>query len=204
MAVTWDVFFPYIQPHVPGCPEMTITQHLQEAAADFCERSSVWRYDIEGDFTAPGVSDYPIYTPAKAALENVLALYLEGFLVSKVSDSSHHLSDQTTLGRPSAYSIYQDESIRFYPVPDDTYRFNGVGVLKPTLDATGIEEFIYNTHGRAIACGALAKLLLVPSKEWSNPELATYYNSKFAKAADDAKGRDEARGEVRVAPQRFA
>lgn len=203
MAVIWDTFYPYVQPHVPGCPEITIKLHLQEAAVDFCERSAVWRFDIEQDFTAKTLSDYEIFVPDNSLLENILVLYLGGVPLKKVVDSHHFRSSQSGLGRPRAYSLYQDASIRFYPTPDDKYTFDGVGVAKPTLDATGVEDFIYNTHGRAIACGALGKLLNIPGKEWTNPDLASYYTMKFAKAADDAMGRDMSRGEIRVRPQPF-
>lgn len=203
MAVVWSTFYPYVQPHVPGCPEITIEAHLQESAVDFCERSGVWRYDLESDFTSRNLSDYEIFLPNNTALENILVLYLDQFPLTKVVDSNHFMSSEAGTGRPSYYSIYQDTFVRFYPTPDDKYTFEGVVTLKPTLDATGVEDFIYNTHGRAIACGALSKLLYIPGKEWTNPELAAYYRMKFAKAADDALGRDMARGSMRVAARGF-
>ena len=78
MAVTWDSFYPYIQPHVPGCPEIVIQSHLQEAAAEYIGRSELWRFDIENDFTSKNTPDYEIDVPRGAVLENVLVLYLDG------------------------------------------------------------------------------------------------------------------------------
>ena len=38
MATTiWTSFYPYVQPYLPGCPEIVIESHLQETAADFID-----------------------------------------------------------------------------------------------------------------------------------------------------------------------
>ena len=203
MATLWSSFLPYIQPYVPGCPEIIIEAHLQEAAAEFCARSEVWRYDIEQDFTSKGTSDYEIDVPKKAVLENILVLYLNGSALSSVSDRHYDLPSTATSAAPCYYSIYQDSQIRFYPTPDKSYNFEGVGVLKPQLDATGVEDFIFQTHGRCISYGAIAKLAIIPGKEWSNPDIASYYQTKFHMEADIAKGRDTRRVNLRVKPAGF-
>ena len=104
---------------------------------------------------------------------------------------------------PSHYTIYQDTQIRFFPTPDKKYTFSGVGTLKPSLAATGVEDFIFETHGRSIACGAIYKLTSVPGKEWTNPEAAMYYKGEFYRHMDEAKGRDTRRVNLRVMAQGF-
>jgi hypothetical protein len=203
MAVSWEQFYPYVQPHVPGCPEIVVKAHLQEAAADFCARSEVWRYDIERDFTSRNTPDYEIEVPSGAVLENITALYINDGLIQKVSDRHVSTPSGAATGQPLYYSIYQDTQIKFYPTPDDTYTFEGAGVLKPRLNATGVEDFIFESHGRSISCGAIANLTIIPGKEWTNNELSMYYRAKFHKAADDAKGRDYRRVNLRVAPMGF-
>lgn len=203
MATLWSSFYPYIQPYVPGCPEIIMEAHLQEAAAEFCARSEVWRYDIEPDFTNKSTSDYEIDTPGSSVLENILVLYVDGNAISSVSDRHYDLPSTASMAAPAYYSIYQDTQIRFYPTPDKKYTFEGTGVLKPRLDATGVEDFIFQTHGRCISYGAIAKLSIIPGKEWSNPDLATYYQMKFHKEADAAKSRDTRRVNLRVRPAGF-
>lgn len=198
MAVTWASFYPYVQPHVPGCPEIVIENHLQEAAAEFCQISEVWRYDIDKDYTSKNTAEYDIEVPTRAILEDILVLYIDGLPCTRVSDKHFDFPSQTTTGRPSYFTIYQDTQVRFYPTPDAKYEFEGVGVLKPSLSATGVEEFIYETHGRSIACGAISKLAMIPGKEWTNPELAAYYKAKFYQHANDAKGRETRRVNLRV------
>ena len=199
MATPWATFFPYIQPYLTRCPEIVIKLHLQEAAAEFCARSEVWRVDIEEDFVYADCSDYTVDIPNLSVLENVLPLYLDGSLLPQVTDRYFSTSPNTTTGTPLKFSIYQDTMLRFYPTPDATYAFQGSAVLKPALTATGVEDYIYQSHGRAIARGAIGRVAGIPNKEWSNDQLSVVSTALFHKAADDAKGRDLHRAPLRVA-----
>lgn len=203
MAVTWASFYPYLQPHLPGCPELTIETYLQEAAAEFCANSHVWRYDIDKDFTSKNTSDYDIDVPTAAVLEDILVLYINGQPIKRVSDRHYDLPSTVENARPMSYSIYQDTQIRMYPTPDGKYEFEGVAVLKPSLKATGVEDFIYESYGRSIACGAIFRLAMIPGKEWTNPELGMYYKAEFYNHITKAKGRDTRRANLTAKPVGF-
>jgi hypothetical protein len=203
MAVLWDKFYPYIQPYLPGCPEVVIETHLKEAAADFFARSEIWRFDIDPDFTSASTKDYELDTPTNAVLENIYELLLDDQCITRISDRHVNISRFTTNGKPIYYAIYQDTSVRFYPTPDKKYTFSGIGVLKPSLAATGVEDWIYETYGRCISYGAISRLAEVPGKEWHNPELARYYRGKFDMDADMAKSRDYRRVNLRVGSRSF-
>jgi hypothetical protein len=203
-TVLWDKFYPYLQPYVSGCPEIVMEAHLQEAAAKFFERSEVWRFDIEKDFAVKNVADYAIFLPSsEAVLENVYEIVLDGRVIPRISDRHLKSTAVSTKACPKYYSIYQDASIKFYPTPDAKYEFTGSGVLKTKLTATGIEDWIFESHGRCIAYGAISQLTSVPNKEWSNPELSVYYNQKFLREADAAKTRDYRRVGMRVRGPNF-
>lgn len=204
MAKLWEQFYPHVQPFVPGCPEVVIDQHLLDAAADFCERSEVWKYNLDRDSTIAGLSEYTLDPPSGALIENVVALYLDGALLKRVSDLDFKDYPDRGNAKPTCFSVYEDQQVRFYPTPDKAYSFTGVCVLKPSLSATGVEDFIFETHRKTIACGAVASLAVIPGKEWSNPELSAYYTAKFHKAMDDAKGRDTRRANFRAKNVKFA
>jgi hypothetical protein len=207
MATAWASFYPYVQPHVPGCPEIVMESHLQEAAAEFCMLSEVWRFDIDPDFTSRNTADYEIDVPTNAILENILVLNLNGLPLKRVSDKYYTpLLDQDgkpVSGLPMYYMNLDDASIRLFPTPDKKYTFNGRAVLKPKLSATGIEDFLFETHGRCIAYGAIARLAAIPAKEWTNPELANYYRAKFVEDTSKARGRDTRRVNLRIQAQSF-
>lgn len=202
MAATWDRFLPYIQPYLPGCPEITIETHLREAAADFCSRSEVWEFDLDPDFTSRNTADYEIDVPTGAVLENILFLSIGGVTATRVS-SKYIDNTLGAKGAPGKYSVYQDTSIRMYPTPDGKYEFSGTAILRPSLTATGVEDFIFERYAREISCGAIYRLAEIPGKEWSNPDVALYHKMMFHKGADDAKNRATQRSNLRVAAVGF-
>lgn len=204
MAKTWENFFTLVQPHVSGCPEVVIENHLRQASVDFCERSEVWRRRLETDYTIQGVSDYELSVPNNALLENITSLFIDGLPARRVSDFNIENYPDTAEGRPQYFSMHEDAEVRLYPTPDARYSLKTDCVLKPGLEATGVEDFIFRTHRQCIAYGALGTLMIIPGKEWTNPELATYYSLKFNKSCDDAKGRDNRRSGMRVRYRNFA
>jgi len=206
MATTlWSAFYPYIQPYLPGCPEIVMESHLQESAAKFLERSEIWRFEIEKDFAVKNVADYPVFLPSsEAVLENIYELVVDGRQLKRITDKHLDSTRFAGAGCPTSYIIFQDTSIRFYPKPDKKYSYTGWGVLKTKLTAKGVEDWIFESHGRCISYGALGQLTSVPGKEWTNPELSMYYRMKFSKEADEAKSREYRRVATRVQSQDFA
>ena len=209
MATTiWTSFYPYVQPYLPGCPEIVIEAHLQETAADFCADSEVWRYTLDTDYTSANTRDYEIDVPTGSLLESILFLQVNGVPITHVSE--RHFSMMTNAdgtevkGTPTYFSIFEDASIRFYPTPSSKLTFNGLAILKPKLSATGVEGFIFDAHSRAIASGTIAKLAEIPGKEWSSPDLAMQHRVMYERCIAKAKGRDTRRVNLRVASMGFA
>lgn len=63
-----------------------------------------------------------------------------------------------------------------------TFTVKGLAVwvaLKPTLDATTIEDFIYEDYLEVIADGARGMLFGMAGQTWANGELATYYTRRY-------------------------
>ena len=84
-------------------------------------------------------------------------------------------------------------SIRLFPIPDERINLRLTGVLKPSRAATGVEDWIYETWADAIVSGTIARLALIPGKEWTDPGLAEINNRQYQKAVTHARIRD-ARG----------
>ena len=196
--VPYENLFKHVQPYVPGCPESIIVDHLAEAAATFCVGSEIWRFDIESETTLE--STYLIDIPTGAVLEDIVYLEVDGMALRRLSDKLAFTADE---GAPMAYAIYQDQNIRFYPTPDKAYTYQGIGVLKPALSSAGLEDFLYESHGRTIAYGALAKLLEIPGKEWANPMQAQLAFVQFRRGVDAAKMRDYRKVPMRPRARQF-
>jgi len=204
MAKRWEDFYKHVQPHVPGCPEVVIEQHLRDAAIDFCERSQVWVYQSPEFTTEAGQTDYFVEIESGALLDNILALSVDGLPINRIAPAHTPRDMAAPDQRPDRYYIFRGQEVRLLPAPDAAYTINATVALKPSLSSRGVPDFVFETHGRTIACGAIASLAVIPGKEWTNPDIANYYKGKFLREADDAAGLGVRRTNLRVRGSNFA
>lgn len=201
--VPYDRLFPLVRPYVEGCPEIVIEEHLAESARDFCVRSELWRYTTDSDSTLAGEELFEPDLPSGALLEDVLSITVDGEALRRVSDKYVHNHGDIDDDTPTHYSLYQEKYVKLHPIPDATYPVEATLVVKPSLDSQGIEDFLYNHHGRTIAYGAIALIAAIPSKEWSDIALAQMFRAKFLRETDAAKSRDYRKVPMRVRARPF-
>jgi len=67
------------------------------------------------------------------------------------------------------------------PMPDDEkdYEMRMFVALKPSRDAAGMDEFMFNELEDVIMHNALQHLLVLPETNWSDRELATYHAKQY-------------------------
>ena len=198
----YQEYVQFAQPHVPGCPEFVIEEHIAEAANKFCKKSYAWRQELAAQNTVVSVSDYVIPVPAGTTLEDVVHLEVDKAAQVRISDKDWQQVYGEVVTKPRWYALVQDTTLRMYPTPDAVYEYRGTLVLVPTLSATGAESFLFNNHARCIAYGAVATLKATPGKEWTDFEGAVFYKTKFQGGIDEARIRDNrgVRRQVRFQP----
>ena len=157
----------------------TIEDHLSEAAGMFCEKSKIWRVNLDDDTTIGGEPDYELDAPTGTKLVDILFMQIDEYNLHRVTDRLEEPS--TDLQKPDRFAVYSDKYVRFYDTPDSTYTFRAIVVIKPALGSKTIEDFIY---------GAVSRLLSIPGKEWSDPQGAAYYNQMFLDGIVEARTRD--------------
>jgi len=91
--------------------------------------------------------------------------------------------DEALEGARDPQIITQINANRFIvlPMPDDekTYEMRMFVALKPSRDADGMDEFIFNELEDVIMHNALQHLLVLPDTNWSDRELATYHAKQY-------------------------
>lgn len=95
------------------------------------------------------------------------------------------------------------------PLPDDekTYTMRMFYALKPTRDADGMDEAIFNELEEAILHSALQYLLVLPNVAWSDRELASYHAKQFLREMVERRARanlGNMRGTMRATAPKFA
>jgi hypothetical protein len=147
-----------IRRDVPGCPVPLIEDEVREAAIEFCRRTSIYTYDQTASVTA-GDSEVDIVVPDNTSL--VAVNYIE---VDESREYDLTVEDDTILFSSDAASSF-DMTINM--------------ALKPEQAATSLPDILFDDYFQGIASGAKAKLMIMPKKEWSDPQLAMVHSGIF-------------------------
>lgn len=77
------------------------------------------------------------------------------------------------------------------PSPDalTAYSLKMIVVLKPLRTATGMDKAVFDDLENVIMHGALQHLLVMPNKNWSDRELATYHAKQYLSKITERRAR---------------
>jgi len=143
---------------VPGCPNPLIKDEVLEAGIAFCRRTSIYTHDCEVVLSAGDTEVVPVL-PENTALVGVNYINVNG-----VTDYE---------------PIVANGRILFNPAVSSNYSALINMALKPTRLATCLPDVLYNDFFQEICSGAKAKLMIMPEKSWSNPQLAMVHSAAF-------------------------
>lgn len=181
-----DQWLPDVLPSLPGCPESTVLRAIRDSAIEFCNRSQIWRHEIEPFPVVKGIADYQLEIPDGA--------HIAAFIRVKYADRSAPLQLRTTEelddtmpgwrsleGLPAHFVQYGPDSILLDRLPKET-KLNALSAtlaLKPTNTATMVADILYFDWKEEIADGARARLMFDANRQWSNPQLAAMKHERF-------------------------
>jgi len=200
---------PWVLPQVPTCSNMMAVQALERAARELCQKSRIWRvtqhplpltnsyceYEFEPYDMADRVQiEWATYEgrPLKPTTERQLFKCDAEWLLRK-GFPSHFLEMNSGMIRlwPTP-TVFIDKSEPYLnpatigegeePLPDDINKPCSVMFrisMKPALGATSMDRQILDDFYDEIVNGALAYLMFMPAKGWSDPQLAQVYANTF-------------------------
>lgn len=191
--------YPFVLPELPDCPDATLRQAFVLTLLDFCQRTHAWNEIADAVRLVDGVAEYDIDYPSGATPETVSEVWcgpqeLRPATMSRLSDELPDWQTATST-RPVYYNATGDwGAIQVYPKPagvsqlatPPTLRLRGV--FLPRLDTTTIPDFIAQRWLECITAGVKSRLMLQPSKVWSNEKLGAYHKGQY----------EELRGEARI------
>ena len=186
----WSDFYNETVPDLPGCPLVMLSHAIRNAAILFCEQSRAWRYAHPDIAVMADQDEYPYDPPAETSVHEVC--YAEfndqeiSWQTNEPRENVWNWRHQTgtpmyILGGPTTFSLI--------PKPNLEGTLKLVVVLKPSYNATGIDDDIFNEYHEAIAHGAKARLMLSPRKPYTNAELSAYHMQQFTILAGAASVR---------------
>ena len=200
MATSYEAFFSNVLPEVPGCPEITAFNAIQNAAIEFCEKSFILQVDHDPVTVLASIVDYDLEPPTDYLVVKVMRAWLEGTELTPVDPDGVvtpavynrlYSSYQSNPATPNSFIQKDPRSISVWPLPDKKYA-NGLTMrvaVKPTRAADTIDDLIYEDYYEAIASGALSRLLNSQGKPYSSRDGAAIADRQFRQAINVARQR---------------
>jgi hypothetical protein len=204
---------PYILPEVPGAPDTLVKQAIMRTCNDFCWNTGVWSEIQDPIAVQDGINEYDLDTPSGAQIVTIKSIWMiNRELVPVTMERLQELIPnwQESQGSdPAYYNCPNDNSVvRIYPIPAGV---NGAkmtirAVYTPDQFGQTIPKFLVSTYLDELMAGAKARLMIMPGKSWTNPELAMLNQSMYNEGITKAKvnvAHDKVAGSVRVRPVRY-
>jgi hypothetical protein len=198
---TWDDFLPLVIPHLPGCPNASIKTYLALTAREFFEKTYLWQDDIDAIYLAPNQVEYDL--DAEAEVEDVLAVVLDKEQLDRTEFRLIPFERRDETGSPRLYWIHSDRTIRVFPTPDKRATMKVSAVLKPARNATGVEDWIYDTWADTLVNGVISRLAIMPGKEWTDVNLAAMHKALFEQAITKTRIREYRGVQLKVRQRPF-
>lgn len=199
-------FLNEVMPHVPGCPNEVAIAAIRNACVEFCEKTLILQRDHDLVDAVANQADYDLEPPSGYMVTKIVRAWYksdplnpaapDGVTSVRVFNPLAENADGT--GDPKNIFQKDEHTFSVYPVPKETAP-NAIFMrvaLKPTRASTRIEDSIYEEYLETIAHGAKARLMLMPGKPYTNPDLAAVNDNLFRQGINVARQR-ATRGFVR-------
>lgn len=192
--IPYTQWLPSVQVNVPDCPRALIIEAIRQKTIEFCQRSLFLRQELDGFYTVADDNEYELTPTVDTAIAQLLMLKVnKRELCPKTQDDLEEIyqewRDQS--GEPSYFFLKNTYTAILVPKPIGVYPVRILVALKPTQSAQGVDEIIFEEYKDVIKQGALAYLMLMAEKSWSNPNMSAFYQSQFDTAIQDSKTRAE-------------
>ena len=175
----------YVMPDVPSCPSAFALDKIRLAAREFFSRSAIWRAYFSGINTVLNQRQYALAPDGalEADVTGIAQAWYRGtrmYVRSPQALNEMYVNPDTVTGAPFYYHMVSPNTIDVYPLPNAgvTAALKVWGVLAPKTNSAYLRDED-DQWKEEIAAGAKEKLMLVPGKPYSNPQLAQYWMNEF-------------------------
>lgn len=184
--------FNEVLPELPGVGQDLAANAIRNAIIEFCFGSWCWRYFMDPMPVLANLNTYELDPPPGAEVAQTLLVKVDGKELEPTNEddlTALFPRWQTETGTPRRYLTDDPSQIILAPVPD-TKIPNGLVVtvaLQPTRTSTTFPTWIWSRYFDALAAGAKARLMAMPGKPWTSPQLFQLYRGQFEAAMAGAK-----------------
>lgn len=191
-AISYELFYPYIQPHVAGCPDPSLLMAVRGACIEFCEQTNYFNETFADVQVLANTNNYEMDVQRNYVLVDVLELYVSGLkLVKKSSlelEKLYGMFDwQTVEGQPKFFTRLNTAEVVLVPKPTEVGELSGRFSYAPSRTSTTVEESLFEDYAEVIAQGALSKIYMHPGQNYTSPAMALSVGREFMSGIANAK-----------------
>lgn len=188
-------------------PEPSLIEAIRSAAREFCSKTHLWAITLDRIDVAEDTQDYALTMPsawlnkAEVVIVDDAKYKQDGedddqfITLDPISENQYDLNESgswifQTAPTPSKYFVpIDDKKIYLWKIPteDSTEGLLVKVVVRPTLSATELPEFLYLDHRDTIKIGALAYLFGQKESSWYDELKAAGFRTDFKNAYNSAK-----------------
>lgn len=199
-----------VLPSLAADPSEPVAEYaIKRACIEFCGGSWVWQFLPDAIDVEAGEAFYDLEPETGADVAAVMDV--QHNVVPLQAKSVAWLDTQlpgwrSTPAAPKYYTQVDDEQVILAPVPDTNIAagLTMTLALQPSQSAVGLPKWIYNQYLYVLADGALARLMLMPNKPWTDLQNGAMREGNFRMAIANARAASLAalgRATNRVTPQ---
>lgn len=193
-TVSYEGFYPYIQPSVPSCPDPSMLIAVRNSCIDFCEQTLFLQSVIDSQLLVTNQANYDLGLSSNEELAHVIALYVNAIKLTKkapaeLDDLYRYMDWSTFSGQPIYYTQMIPDEIILVPYPDNvmTYTLTGRIARRPTESSTTCDSLLLERFNEEIAQGALARIHMQPDQPHTSPNASAVAQAKFGAYINNAK-----------------
>lgn len=174
-----DLLLPQVMTNVPACPEIMAVRFLREAAAEFCQRTRIWKATSEFTITTPAQQDIPAIDDAQvfeirhAILDET---ELTPISADELDDKAPRWQFDTAAASPKYLTQTEPNTVSIYPRATGELKLSLV--LEPSTTTLVLPDYLVELYRVEIGIGASAKALLA-NTEFANPNLGAALSTEF-------------------------
>lgn len=182
-----------VLPNLAADPSDPVTENaIKRAVIEFCEKSWIWQHLPDALDVTAGEATVDLEPLPGSDIAAVMAASLSGLPLDPKSLDWLNANEprwRTERGTPRYFTQVDTEQLILARVPDASVT-DGLTLtvaLQPSHNATGFPKWIFNQHVYALADGAMAKLMLMPAKPWTDVVNGQDRRAKFEAAIANAR-----------------
>lgn len=185
---TWDQFYPYVLPQVPGFVLPTVDIQLRLAAQEWCERTLCWREWLDDVTTTATDLQYDFEVDTDKQVVQLLRATLDGQDL-EVLTPDQLPSNWRTAAAGCDRGIFTIDRVSFNVVPQQAADLvvQTEVALKPSITARGVDDQVFSQYVNEIANGAIGRMHMMPGAPWALPNspLPAQFQAAIDKTASD-------------------